>query len=726
MRHSIPTLCPRRSDFANVEVKQTTMSSTCQGTVLTYKNDVNNNDPIYLPNFTVTLYTSPGNFKLADPVTTDKNGAFTLNYSPSSKFESGGLSSPGGSQSPRNLRLVIQDAVGRTVLDNVIQDTSTFALNLASYTTLKYVEAQGFLVRLGTGETGPTGSGSVPGWGLVQGCSVKLLIDNEQFQTAAELFKDARASIYFSQLFFPLPPAYKADATQETANLIFDFHKPVPDATKPRAADVGDSRPERLLLQAADMNVDVRILLTELQWPLLVRIITNILTLAVKGTETFSSGKFLHFLRSGWTDAVAVKEYFTDAGRSRIKVYPFKLPVATDGVMHAKLALVDGKRVVSIGSPFRQSYIDTHAHQIDAPVRGDTDGSYPNHDVGFIAKGDVVKTIYDTYKLLWDTAAPDDKLPATPPAPNQGASTILDKDWDDVCTLQIVRTLTPNKFDKLPNGENGILEAYLRAINMAQKLIYLENQWFISHDIGDALVNAMKLKPDLQTILLLNIEPDTQIPFCPWRQRRLIHHMQEKTDPSRFGVFTRWSHQVIGADTARPQLLPVYTHAKVGVVDDTWCTVGSANLDNYSMESAIELNANMLNGVEGAPASKLPDLLRRKLWAEHLNYIDDSGQPDINAADLSTAPAAGGWLALWSSHAKNTLTQLIIDPTQSLTANGVSHILPWPTDNSTHKHPRDYLETLGIHSYKVVPLKGTRDFNFKTGTYKSTTYPMDY
>src|SRR5271168_5230755 len=155
--------CPCRSDFATLEAEPNTMSSFCQGTVITYKNDVNNNDPIPLPNFTLTLYTSPGNFKLADPVTTDQNGAFTLNYRESSKFESSGLSSPGGSQSPRNLRLVIQDAVGRTVLDTVFADTSTFALNLASYTTLKYIEAQGFLVTLGTGETGPSGTnGTIP------------------------------------------------------------------------------------------------------------------------------------------------------------------------------------------------------------------------------------------------------------------------------------------------------------------------------------------------------------------------------------------------------------------------------------------------------------------------------------------------------------------------------------------------------------------------------------
>jgi phosphatidylserine/phosphatidylglycerophosphate/cardiolipin synthase-like enzyme len=694
------------------------MSDNCEGSIITDKTDPATGRGTVLPNYTVTLNSPPGSFKLASGKT-DQNGHFSFDYRKDPMYDS----------KSRQIEVVVQDPIGREVYRGVETDRDNSAWLDLWYTTINDADARGFLVTLGTGQTSPSAN-TLPGWGLAES-TVKFLIDNEQFQKAAELFNDARDFIYFSQLFFPLPTTYNTDATQETPKLIFDFHAPVPDTTNPRAAGVGDSRPERLLLQAADRDVDIRILMTELQWPLLVRILTNILTFSLTGSDgIFSSNQLLHFLRSGWTDALAVKEYFTEAGNSSIKVYPFKLPVVTDGVMHAKLMFVDGMRVLSIGSPFEQSYIDTHAHDIDAWVRGDWD-TYPNHDVGFIAKGKVIEPIYDTLKLLWDNAAPtNEKLQdyaPTPPDSHHGASTIPDNDWDDDCTLQIVRTITAKRFDQHPDGEQGILEAYLRAINMAQRLIYFENQWLVSHAIGDAIVKAMQLKPDLQTILLLNIKPDTQVPFYPWRQRRLIHHMQQKLDPSRFGVFTRWSHKV-GTDTLRPQLMPVYIHAKAGVVDDTWCTVGSANLDNYSMESAIELNAIILNGVDGARTSKLPDLLRRKLWAEHLNYIDSSGKLDINAADLvmPSDPTKADWLSLWTNHAKGNLSALINQPNQPLTANGDSHILPWPTDNSTHKYPRDYLTTLGIQSYRVIPLKGTRKFDFKKGDWKDTKYPMDY
>jgi hypothetical protein len=69
------------------------------------------------------------------------------------------------------------------------------------------------------------------------------------------------------------------------------------------------------------------------------------------------------------------------------------------------------------------------------------------------------------------------------------------------------------------------------------------------------------------------------------------------------------------------------------------------------------------------------------------------------------------------------LTQLINDPTQP-PASGT--VLPWPSDNTTHKTPRDYLDTLGIQSYAVVPLKGTRVFDFKSGVWKNPDAAMDY
>jgi phosphatidylserine/phosphatidylglycerophosphate/cardiolipin synthase-like enzyme len=56
---------------------------------------------------------------------------------------------------------------------------------------------------------------------------------------------------------------------------------------------------------------------------------------------------------------------------------------------------------------------------------------------------------------------------------------------------------------------------------------------------------------------------------------------------------------------------PLYVHAKVGLVDDRWLTVGSANLNAHSL-----LNDTELNVVTDDAA--LARATRERLWAEHL------------------------------------------------------------------------------------------------------------
>ena len=56
---------------------------------------------------------------------------------------------------------------------------------------------------------------------------------------------------------------------------------------------------------------------------------------------------------------------------------------------------------------------------------------------------------------------------------------------------------------------------------------------------------------------------------------------------------------------------PVYVHAKLGIVDDSWLTVGSANLNEHSLFNDTEVNI-ATDDPEVARTTRL------RLWAEHL------------------------------------------------------------------------------------------------------------
>ena len=75
---------------------------------------------------------------------------------------------------------------------------------------------------------------------------------------------------------------------------------------------------------------------------------------------------------------------------------------------------------------------------------------------------------------------------------------------------------------------------------------------------------------------------------------------------------------------------PLYVHAKVGIVDDRWLTVGSANLNAHSLINDTEMN------VVTDDAGLARDT-RVRLWAEHLELDPDDGRRPATRARWSTS-----------------------------------------------------------------------------------------
>jgi phosphatidylserine/phosphatidylglycerophosphate/cardiolipin synthase-like enzyme len=80
-------------------------------------------------------------------------------------------------------------------------------------------------------------------------------------------------------------------------------------------------------------------------------------------------------------------------------------------------------------------------------------------------------------------------------------------------------------------------------------------------------------------------------------------------------------------ENGRMRYRPIYVHAKVGVMDDSWATVGSANLNSCGMSHDAELNVAALG-------TGFTRGLRLMLWAEHVGALHhaDMGWPAPTAA----------------------------------------------------------------------------------------------
>jgi phosphatidylserine/phosphatidylglycerophosphate/cardiolipin synthase-like enzyme len=252
-------------------------------------------------------------------------------------------------------------------------------------------------------------------------------------------------------------------------------------------------------------------------------------------------------------------------------------------LLHAKVLIVDGQKAILMGSPLKQFYFSDRRHAIhDARHKGSL-----NHDVSIEVSGPAVAHISKTFETIWRSTGKPFRM-ITP-------ATIDPKEGDDTASVQVVRTLPGGTFkgvlqddETLPHGETGILEAYERAIINAERFIYIENQYFTSPEIIDALLSRMKdtSKPKLQIIIVVPFRPD--LPGYPDQHIQNINQLKTtaKAKGHQLGVFTMWTRVEkpgsSGADTSF-EIMPIYVHSKVAIVDDKWATVGSANLDGTSM-----------------------------------------------------------------------------------------------------------------------------------------------
>lgn len=276
-------------------------------------------------------------------------------------------------------------------------------------------------------------------------------------------------------------------------------------------------------------------------------------------------------------DTVAeVAEFFEDTA---VKTSDFNKGLA---LLHAKAIIQDGEKAIVMGSPLKQGYFsDARHHLLDARHKGSL-----MHDVSIEVTGPAVFEISDTFTAVWKaTGKPLDTVTT---------SVITEREGENVAAVQVLRTLPGGTFKPedagnvdLPHGETGILEAYQRAIALAERYIYLENQYFTSPDIVKALINRMEddSKPKLQIILVLNFRPD--LPGYPDQQIQIINRLKVAAESNghQLGVYTLWSRfeKDDGAGGKAFEIMPIYVHSKVAIIDDTWATVGSANLDGTSM-----------------------------------------------------------------------------------------------------------------------------------------------
>jgi phosphatidylserine/phosphatidylglycerophosphate/cardiolipin synthase-like enzyme len=176
-----------------------------------------------------------------------------------------------------------------------------------------------------------------------------------------------------------------------------------------------------------------------------------------------------------------------------------------------------------------------------------------------------------------------------------------------------------------PHGERSVARGFTKALGRARRLVYLEDQYMWSPHIARVLAAALRRSPQLHLVVVVPRHSDVDGGWAlPPNQVGRLQAMRvcRTAAPDRVHVFDLENHAGN----------PVYVHAKVAVMDDTWACVGSANLNRRSWSHDSELSAAVLDaerdgrepadpGGHGDGARRFARDLRLVLVREHLDRV---------------------------------------------------------------------------------------------------------
>ncbi|MBW2699123.1 MAG: phosphatidylserine/phosphatidylglycerophosphate/cardiolipin synthase family protein, partial [Deltaproteobacteria bacterium] len=256
------------------------------------------------------------------------------------------------------------------------------------------------------------------------------------------------------------------------------------------------------------------------------------------------------------------------------------------------------------------------------------------HDVYVEFRGPAVTDVHHNFVQRWNETS--DREEADGLWPDASSQDLLS--FPEIPTpvagdvpVQIQRTVRRGRYrdgHAAPGGEVFDIEAgdysviaqYRHALDAARSSIYIEDQAIGAVEVVDRLKAA--LERGVEVVFL--VPKDVNEEMAAGRK-------DPKSKPFFDSLAALGGHENFTL-ACIAQSLPggghqnIYVHAKIALVDDVWCTIGSANIGNRSFYGDTELNASIWHG-------PTVSALRKELLLEHL-AIDTSDKSDVEALRL--------------------------------------------------------------------------------------------
>ena len=309
--------------------------------------------------------------------------------------------------------------------------------------------------------------------------------------------------------------------------------------------------------------------------------------------------------------------------------FSFDRAAVYDGSHHQKFVVIDGKIAFVGGLDLCSSRWDERDHRVENPLRVNADGSpYRSfHDLQSYHVGPVARELTGLFKARWKIANGED--PDLPAEPRDGAAELT-------ATLPLAAeevAISRTQHCAVCGGDKTfreIRQLFLDAIDAAEHLIYIENQYFSSEALYNGLLRRLadKKRSPLEIVLIIAKDAEGLLEQLSIgiAQNRIIQRLQQiaRENGHHLGIYYPASTAADGAE------LPTYIHSKCLLVDDRFLSLGSANMNNRSMGYDTELNVSWEAMQDDHELARSIANARVDVLAEHTGQTDDKGRQGLN------------------------------------------------------------------------------------------------
>ena len=275
---------------------------------------------------------------------------------------------------------------------------------------------------------------------------------------------------------------------------------------------------------------------------------------------------------------------------------------------HQKIVVIDDALAFVGGLDLAKGRWDTPQHRPDEARRQLPDGGryQPFHDLQWMVEGPVAAALGDLARERWRRASGETLQPCGQKRSGSPWPADIEPDMQDVA-VAIART--EPAYAGRPEVRE-VRQLYLDAIAAARQWIYLENQYFTAHDVGEALAERLRDPAGPEVVIVTRgggggwLEENTMSTL----RAHLLRRLREADRHGRLRACFPLRDDLDGE--------PIALHSKCMVVDDRLLRIGSANLANRSMGLDSECDL----AVEAADATGQRAVRRVlcRLLGEHL------------------------------------------------------------------------------------------------------------